>query len=265
MMGSVIYSEKMGGLISNMVEFSSQMGQLIEAYNGKIYGDPEDEQPIPMSQLIKALNEMRSGGFRVGEVCFYCLDEDTNEYIGPFFPYSATPMTQGDGLSVDVDNGEVKVTAGKGITVDGNGVNVKISNSSSHLYCHEDGLSVPGYDSIGLVGHPCIHGLAALQEGATFHYDSDIRKCYITANAESGKGGLCTEVRNGLKVTANKVKSSLGSDVIEVDYDTSTLGLNDAKQLTLSSDMIAKIAKYDQLLKDFETLKAEVEALKSSN
>lgn len=42
-MGGLVYSERMGGLISNMVEINVQMNKLIEAYNGKIYADPKGE------------------------------------------------------------------------------------------------------------------------------------------------------------------------------------------------------------------------------
>ena len=245
MMGSVIYSEKMGGLISNMVEFGSQMEQLIKAYNGKIYADPEDEQPIPMSQHTEVLDEMRSGGAQVGDVYFYCLDEDTNEYIGPFFPYSATPLAQGGGLSVDVDNGKVNVAAGKGITVDGNGVNVAAG----------EGITVDDDNKVTLK-------LA----GIVPTYYTGVSQYFI------GWGNFWDAPAIGLSAPLTQITIDQSKFItpdkgysVGLKYDETYLSIADNGSLTLSSDMITKIAKYDQLLKDFETLKAEVEALKSSN
>ena len=245
MMGSVIYSEKMGGLISNMVEFGSQIKNLIEAYNGKIYADWEGEQPISIPRLLQALHRIRSGNLQAGEVYFYCLDEDTNEYIGPFFPYSATPLTQGGGLSVDIDNGEVNVTAGKGITVDSNGVNVAAG----------EGITVDDDNKVTLK-------LA----GIVPTYYTGVSQYFIGwgDSWDAPAIGLSAPLTQITIDQSNFTTPDKGYSV-GLKYDETYLSIADNGSLTLSSDMITKIAKYDQLLKDFETLKAEVEALKSSN
>lgn len=186
---------------------------------------------------------MVTGEISTGNVYFYCLDEDTNEYVGPFFPYSAQ-LGQGDGLFVD-DDGDIRIEAGKGITVDSDGVSVEAGK----------GITVDDDNKVTLN----LGGVVPTYYAGVSQYAigwGDRQDCPAIA--------LSAPLT---QITVDQSQFTTPSEgyAVGLKYNEAYLSIDYRGLLTLSSDMIAKIAKYDQLLKDFETLKAEVEALKSSN
>ena len=122
----------------------------------------------------------------------------------------STPVTAGDGISVEAATNKVSVQGGNGVTVDGNGVSVK-AKADGGLTVGTDGVSVTTDGStINVVGGKVSAVTGTITEGVT----------PSVATADENK--LATAGNVAKAINAAKTKVAAKDNTAEVEHDTAT-------------------------------------------